>query len=48
MKRMAYLLEFQHSMLLSVAAEEDKLSTELTADALEEARVVCLCKLRPE
>ena len=47
-KLMLDLLELQRSMLESLAEEQIQLSTEMMADALEEARAVCQCELMPE
>jgi phasin family protein len=44
MKPMTDLLELQRSMLESLAEEQTQLSTEMMADALEEARAVCQCE----
>ena len=41
MKPMTDLLELLRSMLESLAEEQTQLSTEMMADALEEARAVC-------
>ena len=48
MKPMTDLLELQRSMLESMAEEQTQLSTEMMADALEEARAVCQCESMPE
>jgi len=47
MKPMMHLLEFQHSMLESLAEEQIQLSNELMTDALQEARAVCNCESTP-
>ena len=48
MKPMTDLLGLQRSMLESLAEEHKQLSTEMMADALEEARDVCQRESMPE
>ena len=47
-KPMTHLLELQRSMLESLAEEQTQRSTEMMADALEEARAVCQCESMSE
>ena len=48
MKPMTDLLKLQRSILESLAEEQTQLSTEMMADALEEARAACQCESMPE